>query len=423
MKTLFFVAVAALVVVNTYSRAFEDDEFLNYDDFNSIVLTQVRGKGGREGSTICSNWPPQGDRCNAGELYGQVPGNSFQQKCFEDPRNKRSMTTQRPIREFKEFGTLSSKKRAKNGDILVQVFTLPIGQGDCNIIKCNEGKNVIIFDCGSIGRNHLKSQRKYASFIPNILSGAEFATIIISHAHRDHYNMIQSLVSILGEKIQYTIVGGETSDYPESIKRISVQVAGRSGAKTRGYFCSSPQTVFDLVQGNIRSNRMNERGLLMKLSCRTCKSSLLMAADMEGHSARIFATSRCYSDFLQSTHYKMAHHGASDEANFMEWLEAIRPVEVHVSHMYNHGSFHHPRCVAFNRLMAVGSVGMASGAPAAKPHDLACFGEKDEGYRAYDQCVYHRIFSTAPRKNKICWIVLTFKAGQEAVTNYYCGDV
>ena len=150
-------------------------------------------------------------------------------------------------------------------------------------------------------------------------------------------------------------------------------------------------------------------------------NSYTLAADMEGESARFYATSPYFSEFLKSTHYKMAHHGASDAANSMEWLEAIRPVEVHVSHMYNHGRYHHPRCAAFNRLMAVGSVGMASGAPGAKPHDLACF-SKDEGYKAYDQCVYHRIFSTAPRKNKICWIVLTFRAGQEAVTDYYCGN-
>ena len=93
-----------------------------------------------------------------------------------------------------------------------------------------------------------------------------------------------------------------------------------------------------------------------------------------------------------------------------------------MSHMYNHGSFHHPRCEAFNRLMSVGSVGMASGAPGAKPHDLVCFGEGDEGYKAYDQCVYHRIFSTAPRKNKICLIVLSFKAMEEATTEYYCRE-
>ena len=386
--------------------------------YDSVALAQVGGSGI---STVCSSWPPQEGQCSAGQLYGQVPGNSFQQRCFEDPKNKRSNTVQRPISHFKEYKTLNSKSRAKDGDILVQVFTLPIGQGDCNVIKCNEGKNVIIFDCGDMGGNHLKGQKKYASFIPRLLSGVEFATIIISHGHKDHYSMIRTLVDILGRTVRYTIVGGTTTDYPEYIKSIAVQVAYQSGAKTRGYFCNNPQIVFSLVQGNIRSSHMNERGLLMKLSCRTCKSSLLMAADMEGESARFYATSPYFSEFLKSTHYKMAHHGASDAANSMEWLEAIRPVEVHVSHMYNHGRYHHPRCAAFNRLMAVGSVGMASGAPGAKPHDLACF-SKDEGYKAYDQCVYHRIFSTAPRKNKICWIVLTFRAGQEAVTDYYCGN-
>ena len=153
----------------------------------------------------------------------------------------------------------------------------------------------------------------------------------------------------------------------------------------------------------------------MKLSCKTsCQSSLLFTGDMEGPTAQALATNKKYSNFLQSTHYKMAHHGASDKA--------ISPVEVHVSHMYNHGSYHHPRCVAFNRLMSVNSVGMAS-AYFAIPHDLTCFGEKNDNYKAYDQQVYRRIFSTAPRYSKICLKVLSFIAGEEAVTEYFCKEM
>ena len=118
----------------------------------------------------------------------------------------------------------------------------------------------------------------------------------------------------------------------------------------------------------------------------------------------------------------MAHHGASEKANEEDWLRAIRPVEVHVSHMYNHGSYHHPRCVAFNRLESIGSLGMASGS-FAEPHDVTCFGEKNENYKADEQQVYHHIFSTAPRNDKICFIELSFIAGEEAVTEYYCQGI
>ena len=68
----------------------------------------------------------------------------------------------------------------------------------------------------------------------------------------------------------------------------------------------------------------------MKLSCKTCKSSLLFTGDMEGKNAEQIAKN--YPNILESTHYKIAHHGASSKANKIEWLKAIKPVEAHVSH-------------------------------------------------------------------------------------------
>ena len=255
------------------------------------------------------------------------------------------------------------------------------------------------------------------SFIGSLLYGAETVTIIISHGHADHYRKIELFLNSLVGKIKTILVGGELGDYPAYIKNNATNdVSGDTN------FCKNKKIKFEFLQGNFGSTNKNEKGLLMKLSCNTCQSSLLFTGDMEGPTAQELATNKTNSDFLRSTHYKMAHHGASEKANEEDWLKAISPVEVHVSHMYNHGSHHHPRCLAFNRLMSVNSVGMAS-AYYAIPHDLTCFGEKDEDYKAYDQEVYHRIFSTAPRYNKICLIVLSFIAGEKAVTEYFCKEM
>ena len=359
------------------------------------------------------NWLRLKRGCKAGELYAKVPGNKFSTpKCLPDPIEKQSSTKQLPSHLFTRTTTVSSTSRIKKGDALVKVYTLPIGQGDCNIIECNGGKNVIIFDCGSSGAYVINED-----FIGSLLYGAETVTIIISHGHADHYRKIVLFLNSLVGKIKTILVGGELDDYPAYIKNIATNdVSGDTN------FCNNKKIKFEFLQGNFGSTNKNEKGLLMKLSCNTCQSSLLFTGDMEGPTAQALATNKKYSNFLQSTHYKMAHHGASEKANEEDWLKAISPVEVHVSHMYNHGSYHHPRCEAFNRLMSVNSVGMAS-AYFAIPHDLTCFGEKDEGYKAYDQQVYHRIFSTAPRYNKICLIVLSFIAGEEAVTEYYCQEM
>ena len=369
----------------------------------------------------CDSWTPRKDMCNANYLYGQTPGNSSKMACIEDDLDKRSKTIMLPLHKLDVHKRSTSESNEQpNGKPLVEVFTLPIGQGDCNVIKCNGGKNAIVFDCGSLGGNVLVKENEFKNDMSSLLSGASHLQILISHADRDHKSLIKTVKKCFSGKVE-TIVGGKLDDYGSSITGANGKVvADKSGEMKVHDFCNNQDITFTLLQGSLESDNKNERGMLMKLSCKTCKSSLLFTADMEGPTARDLAES--HKHFLGSTHYKMAHHGASTLANRKKWLEAIRPVEVHVSHMYNHGSFHHPRCEAFNRLMSVGSVGMASGAPAAKPHDLACFGEGDEGYKAYDQCVYHRIFSTVPRKNKICWIVLSFKAMEEATTEYYCRE-
>ena len=63
--------------------------------------------------------------------FGQLPGNSLESKCFD--ASKESNTQPLPLRLFENENTISSNdQNIEIGDLLVQVYTIPIGQGDCN---------------------------------------------------------------------------------------------------------------------------------------------------------------------------------------------------------------------------------------------------------------------------------------------------
>ena len=340
--------------------------------------------------------------CKANELCVQAPGSENEKSCFRNSRDKQSDTKQLPQKVF-EVSSLKSE------DVLLRVYTLPIGQGDCNIIKCDGGKTAIIFDCGSL----TKKKNIFASnpkMLQKFLEGAENVTILVSHAHADHYNLIEVLTEEMTSRIQDVIVGDSVNILKQKVKQPS---------ENKVYnFCKSEQISFKLLKFKNSSSNENEKGMLMKLWCINCKSQLLFPGDMEGTTADEIADN--HPDFLKSTHYKMAHHGASRLANSEKWLEAISPVEVHVSHYYRFSPYYHPRCEAFDRLMEIDSVGMATEtvSSAALEHCITCFFNNGT---SNDQMVKHRIYNTAPRSDKLCLIVLSFQADEEAFTDYYCG--
>ena len=324
---------------------------------------------------------------------------------------------------------------------LAEVHTLPIGQGDCTVIYCNGGKHAILFDCGARGGNTLDTE-----FIQSYFEAVSFITVMISHGHSDHYNRIPFVFDTSIPKVQQLvkkiIVGGPKKDY--SAKTIAKWLAYFSSkveylvdSKTYIYqFCENVE--FKVIVGG--GNDKNQRGMVMKMSCTTCEleSSLLFAGDMEGQAAQEMArrskdTNDALFGILKSTHYKMAHHGASRLANKVDWLEAISPIEVHVSHMYNsqHG---HPSCEAIDILKGLGTTSNILNTP----HDFTCIEkrndiangkpnecEKNKKYPDRFVCynkIQHRIYSTAPTSDKICVIVLSFTKNKEATTDIYCKE-
>ena len=233
-------------------------------------------------------------RRDAGELFGQIPGNSLESKCFD--ASKESNTQPLPLRLFENENTISSDaQNIEIGDLLVQVYTIPIGQGDCNIITCNGGKNVILFDCGSRGGNNFRKKNKKYTLIHSPFDNAESISILISHGHADHHNMIRKVINsnviTIPPKYKLTVIlGGKEQDYSKALKTWIKKIAAKVEILTSHKRENANIIWFDLMPGNKNSRNANERGMLMKLHCKTCKSSPLFTGDMEGPTAKAFGT-------------------------------------------------------------------------------------------------------------------------------------
>ena len=387
--------------------------------------------------------------CKPNQLFGQVPGGSTTPMCFDAPLNKRSKTQVLPIRMYrpfpsKNFAQLQSLTNftqvqghdpttayAQNPSARVIIKTLPIGQGDCTVIYCptTPGQfHAILFDCGARGGTFLPIE-----YFQSHLTDATSITVMISHGHADHYNRIPKVFDTtpiglqLISKIKEVIVGGPQGDYSAAtISRWLNYIANHehkpvhfiSGLQYQQLsICPDPDIVFEVATRAAQTDSKNERGMVMKLSCEPCGSQLLLAGDMEGHVADEMVTHS--SNFLHATHYKMAHHGASTKANQMNWLQAISPVEVHVSHRYN-GGYKHPRCEALNWVWPSLGTAVPIG---GKGRRLDCF---DTNHNLVQQTdIYHRVYSTAPTGDELCSITLTFASDpnkeKRAETDIFCG--
>ena len=337
-----------------------------------------------------------------------VAGSISEPWCINASLNKRSNTEPLPWPE----AAASLDSATEQSAIDVVVHTIPIGQGDCNIITCNSGKNVIIFDCGSRGGNVFQENNNF-NFILKYFVKVEMVTVLISHGDRDHYNQIENILHPVIQARNPMIkaqLGGPLDDYDSDFRNWlkSVTASGQFDFPSTD-FCHNFNIQFTL-HSTTGYRLPNQNGLLMKLTCNTCQSQLLFPGDMEGRAANDMAKN--HASFLRSTHYKMAHHGASRIANMSPWLEAISPVEVHISHVFRNTLFRHPRCKAIYRILQLNTVGTTD------PHPFICYGSE----RDFQTITSSRIFSTAPRRDKLCLIELTFTANSEATTRYYCNS-
>lgn len=287
----------------------------------------------------------------------------------------------------------------------LEVYVLPVGQGDCTIIQCPAGQ-LVINDCGSNGGNRLTVQ-EVQTYLGQRVN--DVVAILISHAHTDHYNYLYNITNSTNTNIRSVIIGGELNDYKRNRIRgwlSNFNGTGKlflinNGRACMGNcsviggtnFCNNSSINFTILAANVGS-RANQKSIVLKVTFGTT-FSILLPGDIEGTAATTVATWPPVRDRLQSLIYKMAHHGASSLANQPEWLDPIKPKRVFASNGYNFRFCRHPRCDTITRLVYLGTIDPATS------HPFYC--SNLTSTTNYSNYMLH-MYETSPTPDLICFL-------------------
>ena len=287
------------------------------------------------------------------------------------------------------------------------VYAMAVGQGDGNIILCPNGRDVLIVDMGA--KSPVFITRKYGTYLLkdkfHVLTEKKNIHIVVSHPHNDHYNQLNAAIdSELVPLVSEIVLGGSISDYSNYfvkwLKETGLpvytinsgsqcfgndkclwtkvefdntslnQTSKRSTSGDPWQFCGSDVTITALGANIVKDgHNLNKLSVILRLVYH--KWSLLLSGDFEGKDAQEELI-RHWPNGLQSTYYKIAHHGAWTEkyrANLPELLAKIRPKRVYVSHGYpSLSEYHHPNCYTFEHLLDVGTIESVPGSDTRNPY-------------------------------------------------------
>lgn len=268
------------------------------------------------------------------------------------------------------------------------LVAVAVGQGDCNIIQCPNGQDIVIVDMGA-------KDRQYASheYVNNLLkqtfkadSQGKRIHMVVTHSHIDHYNYITSVMDTdLMSNVQQIILGDTYSKYGNSFKSwlsdnlpdraytvnqedkcfgndackltpVGEASHGRQSTEDPWQFCGDDVKI-NVLGANIGSTEQNSRSIVLRLEYK--QWSLFMAGDFEMVNPQKELIEKYPNGELKSTYYKVAHHGAwtSKQPNLPELLAQVQPQRVYMSQSYpNVSKFHHPNCLTINNLQNIGSI-------------------------------------------------------------------
>ena len=311
---------------------------------------------------------------------------------------------------------------------LLNVYALPVGQGDCTIIQCPNG-NLVVVDCGSSGGLGLQPPQ-IKDFLQNQME--KVVAIVVTHPDRNHFNYIDK-IEWIPSTINQVIIGGSLDDYNGRMQDYArfykwltkmnsdgklhkvndgQPCVGNCAVPKGTDFCDSHRISFNILAANVEGSSSNEKSIVMKVTAG--RWSMLLPGGMEGKAARVVAKE--LGPQLNSVVYKMAEHGDSDQANNLIWLDPIKPQMAFASSAYNHQPEKslHPRCNTVARLHNLQTIGYA------ERHPFHCGNGEALEPTQYDDFSYN-IFETSPTPNTIC-ILVYHSSGEQSFECYKMSD-
>ena len=96
---------------------------------------------------------------------------------------------------------------ASAGDI--EVHFINVGQGDCTLIKCPNGRRILI-DCGTLGGGNKESIKGYLHEQLDT-DNPTVDVLVVTHPDQDHYNLLPHVLE--GVEVKSVLIAGDSSEY------------------------------------------------------------------------------------------------------------------------------------------------------------------------------------------------------------------
>ena len=273
------------------------------------------------------------------------------------------------------------------------VYAVGAGQGDSNIIVCPNGKDILIVDMGATRPIYV--DKSYGTYLLKekfgVVKKRMNIHIVITHSHIDHYSFItsvfdQELIPLVSE----VVLGGIYDNYGKSFKKwlsknidnvysvkseqscfgnsdcawtpihtVSSTATNKTSLENKKrdpWQVCGKEVDINVLGANIGSTP-NSRSVILKIVYK--RWSLLLSGDFEGVGAQKQLLENWDNSTLQSTYYKVAHHGAwtDFQANMPNLIAHVRPQRVYVSQGYPEiCQFRHPNCETIQHLQDIGTL-------------------------------------------------------------------
>jgi beta-lactamase superfamily II metal-dependent hydrolase len=255
----------------------------------------------------------------------------------------------------------------------MEITVFFVGHGLCIIIT--GGDATILYDAGGI---NIKEKDKVVGAIVNkiVLGGKNKLNVILSHAHKDHVNLLPSILNSkrLEEFEVRIIVGGEEKEDDDKIgieKIHKKSVFGYTktvdpedflfglGDGIQVNYCTNDREDFDKDKDNAISIIMHVKD--------TVGFSAILGGDANENSFKNF-------EFLESNLYLITHHGSNKfHANTTSLLQKIKP---NIAVVSAYLSYNHPRLETMQHVIQTST--MAN----APKHKITC-GVKDSNQSTF----------------------------------------
>lgn len=204
-----------------------------------------------------------------------------------------------------------------SADDNLNIYALPVGQGDCTVIQCPKtstvnGKGVItIIDAGS-NNNRFKDEAFH-----NYFKGANIKYVILTHPHTDHFNLIDPILEGHGEvsHIYHSCDQQRYVSRKKFVKALQLYQSSEIKFCLGASSCNKEITLCDSVTLTVIASGLgkcgkkpNEDSIVSKITYNGV--STLISGDFEGNDKMIDDFLKGAGADIEADIYRLAHHGA-----------------------------------------------------------------------------------------------------------------